>query len=86
MLKNAKLILMAVAILVAAMIVWTVVGFVVWAVKILLVLAAVLFVASIFIKLTKKSKPSELEEGETDRELNEALRQLEEIKRRQLIK
>ena len=57
MLKNAKLILAAIAILVAAFIVWTLVGFVVLAVKVLFVLAVLLFVASMIKKRTGKSKP-----------------------------
>jgi hypothetical protein len=84
--KNAKLILAAIAILVAAFVVWTLVGFVVLAVKVLFVLAIVLFAASMIKKLSGKSRPRELEDDGPDRELNEAMRQLEEIKRRQLIK
>ena len=86
MLKNAKLILIALAILLAAVVVWAVVGFVVVAVKVLFVLAVVLFIASMVGKLSKKAKTSELEDKGPDRELNEAMRQIEEIKRRHLIK
>ena len=86
MLKKTKLILTALAILVAAVIVWVVVAFVVWAVKILFVLALVLFIASMVRKLSKKSERHQIEEKNSERELNEAMRQLEEIKRRQLIK
>jgi fatty acid desaturase len=84
--KNAKLILMALAILLAAILVWTIVGFIVTAVKLLFVLAVIVFGVSIFRKLVGKSSPERLAEKDTDRELNETLRQLEEIKRRQLIK
>ncbi|HEV7376963.1 MAG TPA: hypothetical protein VGN95_19760 [Pyrinomonadaceae bacterium] len=84
--KNAKLILTALAILIAAVVVWTIVGFVFLAVKILFALMIVLFIVVMVRKLTKKSKPHELEDTGPDRELNEALRQLEEIKRRPLIK
>jgi septal ring-binding cell division protein DamX len=84
--KNAKLILLALAILLAAVAVWLVVGFVVTAVKFLFVLAIIVFGISIFRKLAGKSSPERLAEKDTDRELNESLRQLEEIKRRQLIK
>jgi membrane protein implicated in regulation of membrane protease activity len=80
--KNAKLILTALAILLAAVVVWTIVGFVFLAVKVLFVLAVVLFIAVMVRKLSKKSKPDELEDKGPDRELNEALRQIEEIKRR----
>ena len=81
--KNAKLILTALAILLAAIVVWMVVGFVVTIVKILFVLALIVFGVSIFRKLAGKSKPQQLAEQDGDRELNETLRQLEEIKRRQ---
>lgn len=85
--KNAKLILTALAILIAAIVVWTIVGFVFLAVKILFALMIVLFIAVMIRKLSKKSRTHELEDKGPDRELNEALRQLEEIKRsQQLIK
>jgi membrane protein implicated in regulation of membrane protease activity len=84
--KNAKLILTAIAILVAAFIVWMLVGFVVLAVKVLFVLAILLFLATMIRKLSGKSRPREIAENDSDRELNEAMRQLEEIKSRQLIK
>jgi predicted RND superfamily exporter protein len=85
--KNAKLILMALAILLAAIGVWMVVGVVVTVVKFLFVLAIIVLGISIFRKLTgKSSKPRQLGEQDLDRELSEPLRQLEEIKRRQLIK
>lgn len=84
--KNAKLILIALAILLAAIVVWTVVGVVITIVKFLLVAAVILFGISIFRKLSGKKKPRQLAERDEDRELNEAMRQLEEIKRRQLVK
>jgi len=86
LMKNAKLILTIIAILIAAFVVMTLIGFIILAVKVLFVLAVVFFVASMIRKLSGKSKPRELEENDSDRELNEAMRQLEEIKRRQLIK
>lgn len=84
--KNAKLILMVIAVLIAAAIAWTIVGVVVTVVKFLLVLALILLAFVIFNKLSKKREPEQLEENKTDRELNEAIRQLEEIKRKHLIK
>lgn len=84
--KNAKLILTALAILIAAIIVWVVAGVVITLVKLLFVLAVAVFVISGIRKLSGKSRPHKLEEKDSDRELNEAMRQLEEIKRRQLIK
>ena len=86
MFKNAKLILLALAILVAAAVIWFVVGFVISIVKILFFVAVIVFGISIIRKLAGKSRPREIEERDEDRELNEAMRQLEEIKRRQLIK
>ncbi|HJU56081.1 MAG TPA: hypothetical protein VJ715_15970, partial [Pyrinomonadaceae bacterium] len=62
------------------------VGFVISIVKILFFVALIVFGISIVRKLVGSSKPRELEERDEDRELNEAMRQLEEIKRRQLIK
>ena len=86
MMKNAKLILTIIAILIAAFVVMTIIGFIILAVKVLFVLGVVFFIATMIRKLSAKSKPRELEEHDSDRELNEAMRQLEEIKRRQLIK
>jgi hypothetical protein len=84
--KNAKLILIALALLLAAIGVWMIVGIVVNIVKFLFVLAVVVLGVSIYRKLAGKSGPRELDERDADRELSEPLRQLEEIKRRQLIK
>ena len=84
--KNAKLILAALAILVALMVVWFVVGVVITIAKVLLVLGVILLAATVVQKFLGKSKPRQLEENDADRELNESLRELEEIKRRQLIK
>ncbi|HEX8889007.1 MAG TPA: hypothetical protein VF779_07510 [Pyrinomonadaceae bacterium] len=84
--KNAKLILIILGILIAAFVVMTVIGFIIWAVQILFVIAVVLFIAAMVKKLSGKSKQRELSENDSDRELKEAMRQLEEIKRRQLIK
>jgi membrane protein implicated in regulation of membrane protease activity len=86
MLKKSKLILAALAILVIAIIVLAIVSLVWTALKVLFVLAVVLFAASMVRKLTKKSKSYEIEEKDSERELNAALRQLEEIKRKQLVK
>jgi hypothetical protein len=85
--KNAKLILTALAILLAAIAIWVVVGFVITIVKFLFVLGIIVLGISIFRKLAGKSGPRELAEKDEDLELNESLRQLEEIKRsQQLIK
>ena len=83
--KNGKLILAALAILVAAIVVWTVVGIVITLVKVLFVVAVIVFGISIFRKLKGKADPQQLREKDEDGELNEPLRQLEEIKRRQQL-
>lgn len=85
MLKNAKLILTAIAILIAAVVVWALVGVVITIVKFLLLLAVILFGISIFRKISGKGRPREIEQNDADRELNAAMRQLEEIKRKQLV-
>ena len=84
--KNGKLVLIALAILVAAMVIWFVMGLVISLVKIVLFVAVMLFAFTIIKKLSGKSTPQQIEENDTDRELNESIRQLEEIKRQQLIK
>lgn len=86
MLKNAKIILLVVAVIAAALAVMAVVGFVIWLAKILFFVALVVFGIAVYKKLTGKSAPRRLEENDGDRELKEAMRQLEEIKRRQLVK
>ena len=86
MLKNAKILLVAAAILAAVLGVIAVIGFVMWLAKILFFVALVVFAVVVYKKLAGKSEPRRLEEGDGDRELNEAMRQLEEIKRRQLVK
>ena len=86
MLRNAKLILTAIAIFIAAAIVWFIVGLVAKIVMFALFVAVIFVAVKVFTKLAGRSKPREIEENDTDRELNEAMRQLEEIKRRQLIK
>ncbi|HKQ51228.1 MAG TPA: DUF1328 domain-containing protein [Pyrinomonadaceae bacterium] len=86
MLKNAKILLVAVAILAAILGVLAVIGFVMWLAKILFFVALIVFGIVIYRKLAGKSEPRRLEENDGDRELNEAMRQLEEIKRRQLVK
>jgi cobalamin biosynthesis protein CobD/CbiB len=83
--KNAKHILIALAILLAALVVWFVVGFVITIVKLLFVLALIVFGVSIYRKLSGKSGSRHLEDKGEDRELKEAMRQLEEIKRRQQL-
>jgi hypothetical protein len=83
--KNAKLILIALGILLAAMAVWMVVGFVVSLVKLLFVLAVIVLGISVFRKLAGKSTPEQLTDRDGDRELRETLQQLEELKQRQQL-
>ena len=83
--KNAKLILLALGILAAAMVVWFLVGVVVSIVKILFVVAVIVLGISVIRKLTGKSRPAQLGEPYSDGELKEAMRQLEEIKQRQQL-
>jgi hypothetical protein len=83
--KNAKLILTALGILLAAIAVWMVVGFVVTIVKLFFVLAIIVLGVSVFRKLAGKSTPQRITESDGDRELKETLRQLEDIKRRQQL-
>ena len=59
--KNGKLILTALAILLAAIAVWVLVGVVVTVVKFLFVLAVIVFGISIFRKLFGKSETGSLE-------------------------
>ena len=83
--KNAKLILTALAILIAAIVVWIIAGVVLTLVKFLFILAVAVFVISGIRKLSGKSKAHTIEEKDPERELHEAVRQLEEIKRRQQL-
>lgn len=83
--KNAKVILIVLAILLAAIVAWVVVGVVMSIAKVVLVLALIIFGVSIFRKLAGKSKPQQLSQNDGDRELNETLRQLEELKRSQQL-
>jgi membrane protein implicated in regulation of membrane protease activity len=83
--KIAKPILLALAILIAAMVVWFIVSLVITIIQVVFVLAVIVFGISIYRKLAGKSKPQQLGEKDEDRELNESLRQLEEIKRRQQL-
>jgi membrane protein implicated in regulation of membrane protease activity len=83
--KNAKIILATLAIVFAVIAVWVVIGVVITIIQFLFVLALIVFGISIYRKLSGKSKPQQLRENDGDHELNEALRQLEEIKRRQQL-
>jgi len=83
--KNAKLILTVLGILLAAIAVWVVFSLLVTIVKVAFVIALVVFGISIYRKLSGKSEPRQLADKDGDRELNESLRQLEELKRRQQL-
>lgn len=81
--KHAKIILIALGLFLAIVGILAVVGIVITIVKFLFVLALIVVGITLFRRLGVKSKPQELEERDGDRELNESLRQLEEIKRSQ---
>ena len=84
--KNAKLILTVLAVLIAAVLTWVVVGLVVTVVKFLLVAGLALVVGYAVLKLYRKAAPPELGEGDAGRELEQGTRRMEESGRRQLIK
>lgn len=79
--KHAKIILIALAVFLAIIGVLAVVGIVITIVKFLFMVALIVFGIAIVRKLAGKSRPAALNEKDEDRELKEALRQLEEIKR-----
>ena len=83
--KHAKIILIALGVFLAVIGVLAVIGIVITIVKFLFLLALIVVGISLFRKLAGKSKPPELTEKDYDRELNESLRQLEELKRRQQL-
>ena len=61
MLKNAKVILAAIAILIAAVVVWALVGVIVTIVKLLLLLAVILFGVSINPNLANSTRTTPTE-------------------------
>lgn len=83
--KHAKIILIALGIFLAIIGVMAVIGIVISIVKFLFLIALIVFGIVIVGKLAGKSRPAELAGKDDDRELNETLRQLEEIKRRQQL-
>lgn len=83
--KHAKIILIALGIFLAIIGVMAVIGIVISIVKFLFLIALIVFGIVIVRKLAGKSRPAELAGKDDDRELNETLRQLEEIKRRQQL-
>lgn len=83
--KHAKIILIALGVFLAIIGVLAVVGIVITIVKFLFLIALIVFGIAIVRKLAGKSSPQALSDKDDDRELNETLRQLEEIKRRQQL-
>lgn len=83
--KNAKLIMTVLAIVIAAIAVWMTIGLIITVIQFALLIALIVFGISIYRKLSGKSSPQQLADADGDRELNEPLRQLEEIKRRQQL-
>jgi uncharacterized membrane-anchored protein YhcB (DUF1043 family) len=84
--KTAKLIFYALVILLAALGAFAVYGLVVAAIPYLFGLVAILLVGFVVVKMLKKSDKPQLKAVDPDRELKEAIRQLEEIKRKQFLK
>jgi hypothetical protein len=83
--KHAKIILIALGLFLAVIGIMAVVGIVISILKFLFLLALIVFGIAIVRKLAGKSNPRELAGNDDDRELNETLRQLEELKRRQQL-
>jgi membrane protein implicated in regulation of membrane protease activity len=83
--KHAKIILIALGLILAVIGILAVVGIVITIVKFLFLIALIVFGIAIVKKLSGKSSPQQLSEKDDDRELKESLRQLEEIKRRQQL-
>jgi membrane protein implicated in regulation of membrane protease activity len=83
--KNAKLILTVLAIVFAIIALWVTIGLIITIIQFAFVIALVVFGIAIYRKLSGKSQPQQLADTDGDRELKEALRQLEEIKRRQQL-
>jgi hypothetical protein len=83
---TAKLIFYAIVILLAAVGAFMLFGFVVAAIQYLVILGALLLVGLFVVKLLKRPDDRQLEANPGDRELKEAVRELEAIKRRQITK
>ncbi|HYO62361.1 MAG TPA: hypothetical protein VER08_01765 [Pyrinomonadaceae bacterium] len=81
-----KIILAAVVLLLAAVGAFLLFGFLLAAVKVLLVIGVVLFIGVVVVKALKKSDRPQLEERRPEHALDEAERVLEEYRRKQLTK
>lgn len=84
--KTAKLIFYALVLVLVAIGAFAVYGLVVAAIPYLLAVLAILLVSFVAMKLLKESDKPQLKPNDPDRELKEAIRQLEEIKRKQVLK
>jgi NADH:ubiquinone oxidoreductase subunit 6 (subunit J) len=85
--KTAKLLFYAIILFLAAAGAFMLFGVIVTAAQYLVWLGAILLVGFVVVKLLKrKPQRAELEESRADRELQDALRRIEEIKRAQLPK
>jgi threonine/homoserine/homoserine lactone efflux protein len=84
--KTAKLLFYAAVIFLAAMGAFMLFGAIMSVVQYLFWLGAILLAGYVVVKLLKKKKPenSQLKAGAEERELQDALRKIEEIKRAQL--
>lgn len=84
--KTAKLIFYALVLVLLAIGAFAIYGLVVAAIPYLLTVLAILLAGFVAVKLLKKSEKPQLKAGDPDRELKEAIRQIEEIKRQQVLK
>ena len=84
--KTAKLIFHAIIILLAAIGAFFLFGIFTALIQYLFFIGVLLIAGVIALKLLRKSDGPQLEAKRSERELNEAIRQLEEIKRKQYSK
>lgn len=84
--KNIKIILTAMAIILAAVVVFTAVGLVITAIQYLFWLAVIFIVGMVTVKLLKRSDSAQLGVKGADKELGSASRKLEEYKRKLIAK
>lgn len=84
--KTAKLLFYAVVLFLAAFGAFMLFGAIISIGQYLIWLGAILLVGFLVVKLLKKPEKPQLETSPADRELQEAIRKIEEIKRAQLPK
>jgi membrane protein implicated in regulation of membrane protease activity len=82
--KTAKIIFYAIIIFLAAIGAFFIFGLVTAVLQYLFFFGLLLIAGLVVVKLLRKSDPPQLEANHPERELKEAIRQLEELKRKQL--